>query len=264
MDVDEHNFEAFVGLSAKHPVVLEITSPRANAQALSDLLDELTNAAQGAFLLGRVDVDRSPQIAQAFGIQAVPMVIGAVAGQFVPLFQGTRSKEDVQAVLDQFLQAAAQAGVVGRADPVSIAPDAGPDPRFAAADEALEAGDYQRAVEEFDKLLAQTPSDTEAKAGRAQAGLLARLAAVDADPAQVLAAAAAAPGDVDAQLLAADVEIGSGRPADAFARLIGVIRDTSGTQREEVRLRLLDLFETVGNADPSVAKARRDLMTALF
>jgi len=263
MDVDEHNLDAFISMSVKHPVVIELNSPRANASSLSDTLVELTNQAGGAFVLGRVNVDASPQIAQAFGIQAVPMVIGAVAGQLVPLFQGTKSKEDVRLVLDQLLQAAAQAGVVGRAEPVSVADDAGPDPRFAAADDALEAGDYARAVEEFDKLLAQTPSDTQAKAGRAQAGLLARLAAI-ADPAQALAEADASPTDVDAQLRAADVEMASGKAPEAFARLIGVIAQTSGASRDAVRVRLLDLFETVGNADPVVAKARRDLMTALF
>ena len=38
----------------------------------------------------------------------------------------------------------------------------------------------------------------------------------------------------------------------------------TGDERDEVRVRLLELFETVGNADPRVLKARRDLMTALF
>ena len=43
-----------------------------------------------------------------------------------------------------------------------------------------------------------------------------------------------------------------------------MIRETSGAERETVRLRLLELFEIVGPADPAVLKARRDLMSALF
>ncbi len=35
-------------------------------------------------------------------------------------------------------------------------------------------------------------------------------------------------------------------------------------EREPVRLRLLELFETVGDDEESVLKARRDLMSALF
>jgi putative thioredoxin len=46
-------------------------------------------------------------------------------------------------------------------------------------------------------------------------------------------------------------------------RLIESIRNNTGAERERVRLRLLELFDAVGD-DPSVSKARRDLMTALF
>ena len=262
LELDEQSFEPTIQLSVKHPVVIELHSPRANAQSLSDDLIALANAAGGKYLLARVDVDAFPQIAAAFGVQAVPTVIGVVGGQLVPLFQGTRPKAEVEAILAQLLQAAAGAGVVGIADPVSIDADAGPDPRFAAADEALSAGDFTRAVAEFDRILAQPPNAPEAKAGRAQASLLARVSALD--PAQVLADAAARPTDVDAQLAAADTELMGGATQQAFNRLLELIRNTAGTERETVRLRLLELFETVGNADPAVLKARRDLMSALF
>lgn len=262
LDIDQDTFEAVLSLSARHPVVLELNSPRANAQSLSDALVDLANEAAGAYLLGRVDVDANPQIAAAFGIQAVPAVIGVVGGQLAPLWQGTKSKEEARAYIGQLLQAAAANGVVGRADPVSIAADAGPDPRFAAADAALAAGDFALAVAEFDKLLANTPNDPEAKAGRAQAALLARLGSID--PTAVLARAAEAPSDVAAQLAAADTELMGGAPDLAFVRLVELIRNTTGAERESVRVRLLELFETVGPSDPSVLKARRALMSALF
>lgn len=264
IDVDERNFETVMQLSMKHPVVVELYSPRANAQALSDDLIALANAASGAYLLARVNVDVSGQIAQAFGIQAVPTVLGVVAGQLAPLFQGTTSKAEAEAMIGQLLQLAAQNGLVGRADPV--AGGAGesdePDPRYAEADAALERGDFAAAVVEYDKILTQTPNDPDAKAGRAQVALLARSAGTD--PAAVLAKATAEPASVDAQLAAADLEILSGQAEQAFQRLIGVIRDTSGPQRETVRLRLLELFEVIGASDPAVLKARRDLMSALF
>ncbi len=262
LELDEQSFEPTIQLSVRHPVVVELYSPRANAQELSDDLIALANAAGGKYLLARANVDAVPQIAAAFGIQAVPTVIGVVGGQLAPLFQGTRPKAEVEAILAQLLQAAAGAGVVGIAEPVSIDEEAGPDPRFAAADAALSAGDFAQAVAEFDKLLAQTPNDPEAKAGRAQAALLARIGEID--PAQALADAAARPTDVEAQLAAADTELMGGVTQQAFNRLLELIRNTAGAERETVRLRLLDLFETVGNADPAVLKARRDLMSALF
>jgi putative thioredoxin len=262
MDVDAATFEAVLAESVKYPIVLELHSPRANAQALSDALAALANEAGGAWLLARVDVDANPQIAQAFGIQAVPAVLGVIGGQLAPLWQGTKTKEEASAFIAQLLQAASANGIVGRAQPVSVDAEAGPDPRFAAADAALAEGAFDQAVAEFDKVLAATPNDPEAKAGRAQAALLARIAT--ADPAAVLAKADAAPTDAEAQLAAADAELMGGATAAAFNRLIELIRNTSGAQREAVRLRLLELFETVGAADPAVLKARRDLMSALF
>ena len=261
-DVDERSFEATIQLSMRHPLVVELYSPRANAQSLSDDLAELANAAGGKYLLARVNVDTSPQIAAAFGVQAVPTVIGVVGGQLAPLFQGTRPKAEVEAIINQLLQAAASTGIVGRAEPVGMDAEAGPDPRFAEADAALERGDFAAAVAEFDKILAQTPNDPEAKAGRAQASLLVRLGGID--PAAVLARAQQAPTDVAAQTAAADVELAGGNPQAAFDRLLGAIRVTSGADREQLRLRLLELFETVGQSDPAVLKARRDLMSALF
>ena len=261
-DVDERSFEATIQLSMRHPLVVELYSPRANAQSLSDDLADLANAAGGKYLLARVNVNTSPQIAAAFGVQAVPTVIGVVGGQLAPLFQGTRPKAEVEAIINQLLQAAASTGIVGRAEPVGMDAEAGPDPRFAEADAALERGDFAVAVAEFDKILAQTPNDPEAKAGRAQASLLVRPGGID--PAAVLARAQQAPTDVAAQTAAADVELAGGNPQAAFDRLLGAIRVTSGADREQLRLRRLELFETVGQSDPAVLKARRDLMSALF
>ena len=262
--VDDRTFEAMLARSAQHPIVIEFTSPRANAGQLSKDLDELANEAQGKWLLGRVNIDQSPAIAQALGIQGVPMVVGALAGQLVPLFQGTRDKQEVGEVIGQLLQAAVANGITGRATPVAAEPtdDGEPDPRFAAADAALAAGDFATAVDEFDKILAKTPGDAEASAGRAQARLFVRLQ--DADPAAAAERALAEPDDVDAALAMADVELAGGDPEAAFQRLTDVVAATSGDDREKARVRLLELFETIGLSDPVVLKARRALMSALF
>ena len=70
--------------------------------------------------------------------------------------------------------------------------------------------------------------------------------------------------DLQTHLAAADVEMITGDAEAAFARLIALIKRVTGDERNQVRLRLLELFETLGNTDDRVLKARRDLMTALF
>ena len=266
VEADEKTFENVLNLSMRHPVVIEFYSPRANADTLSADLKSLANAAAGRWLLVRLNVDAAPRIAQALGIQAVPMVVGVLSGQLMPLFQGTRERSEVSALIDQLIQAAVANGVVAKAQPVAAGAEAEaplePDVRFAAADAAMEAGDYALAVAEFDKILSATPGDSEAAAGKAGAELLVRLG--DADPNLVIARATAHPDDVDAQLAAADMEVAGGVPEAAFARLIAVVRATSGADRDKARVRLLALFETIGSSDPMVLKARRDLMSALY
>ena len=271
VEVTEQTFEAeVIRKSIKHPVVVELYSPRVSTgQQLSDALAALAAEAAGRYLLARVNVDTAPGIVQALGLQAVPTVIAVIGGQIAPLFQGVLTKEQAGAYIEQLLKAAVANGIVGRAEPVgSVAAEDAPavdqevsDPRFAAADEALEKGDYQTALAEFDKLLQANPNDAEAKVGKAQVGLLARASTLD--PRAVLDRAAIS-AVIEDQLAAADVEMVTGRPDAAFDRLLQLIKERSGDDRNTARLRLLELFEALDSTDERVLKARRDLMAALF
>ncbi|WP_420175318.1 co-chaperone YbbN [Luteococcus sp. OSA5] len=269
--VGEADFDAVVRKSTTHPVIMELYSPRANAQDLSDILIQATNQAAGRWLLARVNIDAEQRIAQAMGVQAVPTVVAIIGGQLAPLFQGTKPAEEVQAYLDQVTQIAVANGLTGRAEPVGPAapqsegePEAAPkaDPRFAAADAALEAGDYATAVAEFQKVLDQSPADAEALQGLAQSKLLER--STRFDPQAIVTTANAEPENWDVQMDAADLELINGDPAAAFDRLLQIIRETRDEQREAARVRLLELFDVVGKTDKAVLKARRQLSTALF
>lgn len=267
VEVSEASFESVAQQSMRYPVVMLLTSGRdaASANVQRDLA-ELINSAQGRLLLAVADVDHHPRIAQALGVAAVPTAIALIAGQVAPLFQGTRDRADIQAILNQVIQAAVSNGLTGRAAPQASAASAtvdepAADPRFAAADEALQAGDFARAIAEFDQLLKANPRDAEAQAGRAQAALLLRTAEIDD---QAIAKADADPDDVEAQLTAADSELITGNPDAAFARLVDLVRRTSGPDRELVRVRIVELFETMDPGDPAVKKGRRALSMALF
>lgn len=268
VEVTEASFESVAQQSMRYPVIMLLTSGRdtGSAGVLRDLA-ELVNQADGRLLLGVVDVDTSPRIAQALGVQAVPTAIALIAGQLAPLFQGTRDRADIKSVLDQIIQVAVANGLTGRATPQASAQPAGEDgepaldPRFAAADEKLQAGDFAGAVGEFEKLLKANPRDTEAKAGLAQASLLVRSTDLDE---QTIERADAAPDDIEAQLAAADLELLSGAAEKAFERLVDLVRRTAGPEREQVRARLVELFDTMDPAEDAVKKARRALSMALF
>lgn len=263
------DFETLIRASLQYPILILFNSSRAEGgDAMQNDLIETVNAEAGRFQLGIVNVDATPELAQALSIQAVPTVIALLGGQAAPLFQGVQPKRTLLAALEQVAQAAVANGIVGKAEPIAAAggpagEEATPpsDPRFDAAYQAMESGNFEAARAEFEKLLKETPNDAEAQIGRAQSGLLARSAQLDGSE---IVRAGAEPGNVDAQLAAADAELIGGNPEAAFGRLVELVRGTAGDDREKVRLRLLELFETLGGADPAVLKFRRKLASALF
>jgi len=270
VDITEQNFQAdALEASMQHVVVLSLWSARSpQSQTFNELLGQIVTSYEGRLTLAQVDVDANPAIAQALGAQGVPLVVGLVKGQPVPLFQGTAEEADVRQYFDQLLTVAAQNGLNGRAQagpagdaeaPVEEPPE---DPRFAEADAKLAADDLDGAVAEYEKLLTQHPADTEIAERLAGVQLMSRTRA--ADLAAARAAAADAPDDLDAQLLVADLDVSGGHVQDAFDRLIELVKRLDGDDRERVRERLLELFTVVGAGDPRVATARRALATALF
>jgi len=271
VELNEQNLQSELQGAGNAPVVLVFYSGQSPASVtLADDLDTLAGEFEGRFLLGRVNVDTSPSIAQALQIPSVPLVALAMGGQLAPLLQDAPPLEELRDLMNQVLQAAAAQGMTGRVQPRGGATeDEGGepevDPRYVAAQDALAAGDIDGAVAEYQKLVDANPADVEAAGGLAMARVLQRTAHLDASAAQeVRAAGAERPDDVDAQTLVADLDLLGGHVEDAFARLIDLVRRTSGEDREKARGHLLGLFAAVGNEDSRVLKARQALASALF
>ncbi|MDV9170236.1 tetratricopeptide repeat protein [Streptomyces sp. W16] len=276
IDVDEAGFEDEVlQRSTEVPVVIDFWAEWCEpCKQLSPILERLALDYDGRFVLARIDVDANQMLMQQFGVQGIPAVFAVVAGQALPLFQGAAAEPQIRQTLDQLIQVAEQRfGLTGltvdpdaapgdRPEPVAEVP-AGPyDGLLEAAVQALDAGDFGGAVQAYKNVLSDDPANSEAKLGLAQAELLHRVSTLD--PQQVRTEAAGKPGDVPAQIAAADLDLVGGHVEDAFGRLIDTVRRTVGDDRDTVRLRLLELFEVVGADDPRVTAARRALARALF
>jgi putative thioredoxin len=237
----------------------------------------LANAAGGAWVLAKVDVDANQRIAQALQVQSIPAVFAAIGGQFVPGFQGALPEAQVREFLDAVVQAGEQAGIRGATaataadggEPTEaeafaappLAPEPPEDPRFVAAEAAIEAGDYETAAARYRAILDQEPANQEAQLALGQVRLMQRLETLDPS---VAARAESDPADVDAQLAAADLSFAGNDVDAALGRLLRTVAGTSGDDRERVRLRLVEYFDLLGPEDPRVPAARRQLARSLF
>ncbi len=269
VDVDEQNFQSTVEASMTAPVVLVFYSATRAPESVQLAQDvaQVAGEHEGRFLAALVDVDASPQIAQAMQIPQVPLMLVLLDGR--PVTQpipGPVPLDDLRALFTQLAQQLTAQGVAGRHQPRSGAVAEGEedavDPRYAAAQDALGEGDIDRAVAEYQKLVDANPADTEAAAGLAMAKVLQRTRGVDLNAARE--AAAASPDDVDAQTMVADLDMLGGHVEDAFGRLVELVRRSAGAERERARDHLLGLFAAVGNEDPRVLRGRQNLASALF
>lgn len=248
----------FVSKSKEQVVVLLCWSPRsAQSKEILDILGKLESADKGAWLLGTVDVDSQPQVAQALQVKAVPIAIAIVAEQLLPLFESVPQIDQVRLVINKLLELAAQKGV-GQAPEVLAEIPLEPEEQAAYA--ALEKSDFKAAKIAYESWLKRKPNEPVAVIGLAQVNLMLRVEGLDPE----LTLKSAKSDDLTSQLMCADIEIATGNNEAAFTRLLNVIRTFSGDEKDKAKLHLIQLFNLVNPTDPSLLKARNELASLIF
>jgi len=287
IDVTEETFNTdVVDRSRTTPVIMDLWAEWCGpCKQLSPVLEKLAAEADGQWILAKVDVDANPQLSAALQVQSIPMVVAVIGGQLVDGFLGAMPEAQVRQWIGQVLAVADKMGLQVAA-PVAddLADDAGTDsrmpgdagaplgpggigvpgvpPAYAEARAAMERGDLDGAAKAFEQELAANPADPIAKTGLAQVNLIRRVSSYD--QAKARRDAAEHPGDVEAQARVADIDVANGRIEEAFNRLLGVVRRTSGEERDQARVHLVGLFELLPPNDPQVKKARSALSALLF
>jgi thioredoxin len=298
IEVTEETFNTdVVERSRTTPVIIDLWAEWCGpCKQLSPVLEKLAAEADGQWILAKVDVDANPQLSAALQVQSIPMVVAVIGGQLVDGFLGAMPEAQVRQWISQVLAAAEKMGmqlaegpagdVDDEADEAASdgdvrgsgipgaqgAPgrDASPaagygapmPPAYAEARAAMERGDLDAAAKAFEQELTESPGDPVAKTGLAQVNLIRRVSSYD--QARSRKEAAEHPDDVAAQSQVADIDLASGRIDEAFDRLLGVVRRTSGPERDQARAHLVSLFEILPPRDPHVNRARSALSALLF
>ena len=269
VDVNEQDFQQkVIDTSKTVPVIVDLWAEWCGpCKQLSPLLEKLAAEYKGRFVLAKIDVDANPRLSQMFQVQSIPAVFAVIGESAGPLFQGAIPEAELRQVIEEVLRIAAEQGVNGTIN-TEVQEDVAPvieeeqiDPRLEAAFNAIEKGDFVAANNSYKEMLNQNPADQVAQAGLAQVGLLERASKLN--PNDVLQKASDRK-DFASQMDLADLELMKGNPGAGFAVLINAIKISSGEDRDKLRARLLELFIVVGDIDPEVIKARRDLASALF
>ena len=278
-DVTDDTFAQLLELSRTVPFILDMWAPWCGpCRQLGPNLEKAVKKAGGRVALAKVNIDENPAIGQAFRVQSIPAVFLLMNGQPAPLFNGALPASAVQEVVSKVIELAEKEGVTGRvqtdgADEAGAADGAGaagataPDAPPAVAEEIETAlklqakGEYDQAIETLETYLKANPGES-GKVEPLLAKIRLQARSAEAEPAGEPAGQGAT-GEIAAQLEAADAQMNAGDAAGALSRLLGVVAETSGEDRDAARARLVEYFAILGD-DPLVPAMRSKLATLLY
>jgi putative thioredoxin len=258
--VDSKTIRDYIALSEKLPILmLFVQAGDPGSENLERTVTALVQKAAGSLIALVVDVAASPELAEAFELSQIPSAYGLLKGQPAPLFVGDQPMEQIQLVINKVLEVAKENGLSSTAKVLDAVTEPELSPSLQSAYEAIDQGEYQKALVLYEKALLENPNDSLAEAGMAQVKLLLRLE--NQDLGQLAVAEA---NDKASALAKADALVATGMAAQGFKVLLDLFESTAKDQREDIRLRLVELFLVVGNDNPAVIEARKGLSLLLF
>ena len=286
-EVSEATFmQDVVEASKERPVIVDFWAPWCGpCKTLGPQLEEAVRAANGAVTMAKVNVDENQAIAGQMQVQSIPTVFAFSNGQPVDGFQGAVSASEIKAFVDRVV--AANGGEV----------ESGLDSAVASAEQMLDDGDFEAAIETFSAILEEDANNIKSYIGLIKchiaAGDLDQAEAIlngipleisqspeieavhaqielakqaqDAGPINELALLVEKnPDDNDARFKLAQALHGAGQVEDAVDQLLELFKRDREWNDGAAKAQLFTIFEALEPNNEIVLNGRRKLSSLIF
>ena len=286
-EVSEATFmQDVVEASKTKPVIVDFWAPWCGpCKTLGPQLEEAVKASNGAVTMAKVNVDENQMIAGQMQVQSIPTVFAFVNGQPVDGFQGAVSGSEIKAFVERVV--AANGGET----------EGGLDSAVQSAEQMLEEGDFEAAIETFSAILQEDTNNVKSYVGlmkshielgdldqaeailngipleisqkpeveTVHAQLELAKQALDAGPISDLAKLVEKnPDDHEARFKLAQALHGSGQVEDAVGQLLELFKRDREWNDEAAKAQLFVVFEALEPNNPIVLNGRRKLSSLIF
>jgi putative thioredoxin len=264
VDIDIKNFEQEIILrSAEVPVVVDFHAEWCEpCKVLGPALEKLADEMGGRFVLAKVDVDANPELAQAFRVQSVPMVMLLKDGKPLDAFTGALPEAQLRSFLEPHLGEAPGVGPLEEAARLEeegrsaealalLEPHLAADPEDGAARIAvtrllLEEGEAERARTTFDRLAEADRESPEASAVAARLELLEGAGDIEGLRADL----ESDPRDVGKRIELGRALVAEGRTEEGLEELLSAAMRDLAFADGAARKAMLEVFQALGSEDP--------------
>ena len=286
-EVSEATFmQDVVEASKERPVIVDFWAPWCGpCKTLGPQLEEAVRAANGAVTMAKVNVDENQAIAGQMQVQSIPTVFAFSNGHPLGGFQGAVSASEIKAFVDRVV--AANGGEV----------ESGLDSAVASAEQMLDDGDFEAAIETFSAILEEDANNIKSYIGLIKchiaAGDLDQAEAIlngipleiskspeieavhaqielakqarDAGPINELALLVEKnPDDNDARFKLAQALHGAGQVEDAVDQLLELFKRDREWNDGAAKAQLFTIFEALEPNNEIVLNGRRKLSSLIF
>ena len=287
-DVTAADFEQrVIAASMEKPVIVDFWAPWCGpCKQMMPTLEQAVSAAGGEVLLAKVNLDENPELAGALRVQSVPAVFAFIGGRPVDAFQGAQPASQIQAFIDNLVQAARgnKPGAIDIPEGLKSAAEA-----LAAKDLQTAQGIYAQilqqdekntpayvglvrtfiaagTIEHAEEMIANAPEDIAKDpdfiAAKTALEMAQKAAGIDIKALQK--AAAQNPDDHQIQIDLAEGLFALDQKQEAMDVLLPCIAQDRAQNEEAARKALLKFFEAMGHSDPLTIDGRKKLSRILF